>query len=109
MSPIRTIKPSFFKSDDVSAAPYRKKAIPQAVRRAVARRHGASYEAGGGTAPCRQCGEIGRIYWLTPSWVTFDHELDHIHPERLGGKATADNIDLACLPCNRRKGARWTG
>lgn len=84
---------------------YKKKAIPLAVRREVARRHGASYRVGG-SAPCRYCGAIGRIYWPQPHWVTFDHELDHIIPERHGGPATADNIDLACRRCNRRKGTK---
>lgn len=85
---------------------YRKKAIPLAVRREVARRYGASYEAGGGTAPCHYCGLIGRISWRQWYWVTSEHEFDHVIPERLGGPSTADNIVLACRSCNRRKGAK---
>ena len=101
--------------------PYRKRAIPLAVRRQVAEAYGC--EPGGTTtACCAYCGEEGRITWYTrrdgkPSgWVTFAGlELDHHTPEASGGEAIAENIVLACRACNRSKGAkapessdRWT-
>jgi 5-methylcytosine-specific restriction endonuclease McrA len=92
-------------------APYKKKAIPLAVRRAVALKYGC--EPGeSATANCHRCGVPGGIYWERrysgePSyWVTFDHELDHLVPEARGGLATVENIVLACRPCNRSKGAK---
>lgn len=98
---------------NITAPPRKKRSIPQAVRRAVA-------VAAGGVpgqtteAACHYCNEAGWIYWPTlyPSgrpgaWVHFTGlELDHVIPESAGGPATADNIVLACRPCNRRKGAR---
>jgi 5-methylcytosine-specific restriction endonuclease McrA len=139
MARIRTIKPGFFRSEDVSALPradllrilhrvadagygrtaaglvdavrvdaalttYKKRAIPSAVRREVARRYGV--RGGRGQAPCHYCGHLGGIYWMTSAWVVFDHELDHVIPERRGGPTAAANIVLACRPCNRRKGAQ---
>jgi hypothetical protein len=93
-----------------SQAPYKKKAIPNAVRRAVALKYGCP-PGGTVSAPCQYCLAPGAIHWHrkldgSPSyWVSFDHELDHVHPELLGGSGTAENIVLACRPCNRRKGA----
>jgi 5-methylcytosine-specific restriction endonuclease McrA len=44
-------------------------------------------------------------YCLTPqSASAFEHEPDHIIPTQHGGKTKADNLALACLRCNRRKG-----
>ena len=44
-------------------------------------------------------------YCLMPqSASAFDHEPDHIIPVQHGGKTKADNLALACLRCNRRKG-----
>jgi 5-methylcytosine-specific restriction endonuclease McrA len=89
-----------------TTAPFKKKAIPLAVRRAVARRYGATYEAGGGTNRCHYCGKSGRIHWAIPYWVTFDHELDHFIPESRGGPTTEENLVLACKSCNSSKGKR---
>jgi HNH endonuclease len=33
-------------------------------------------------------------------------ELDHVHPESLGGRFEADNLQTLCNSCNSRKGAR---
>ena len=92
-------------------APFKKKAIPMAVRRAIATRYGCP--PGGTTnAPCHYCGEIAMIQWHTrmdgqPSyWVNFGHEMDHVIPEFFGGPTTADNLVLACRPCNRSKWVR---
>lgn len=84
---------------------YRKRAIPQAVRREVARRAGAT-PFGRHACECHYCGEPGVIYWPTQSWVTFSLELDHVVAEFLGGPSTAENIVLACRPCNRSRGWR---
>lgn len=44
-------------------------------------------------------------YCLLPqSASAFEHEPDHIIPIQHGGKTKADNLALACLRCNRRKG-----
>ena len=44
-------------------------------------------------------------YCLVPKSVSaFEHEPDHIIPIQHGGKTKADNLALACLRCNRRKG-----
>lgn len=91
---------------------YRKAAIPEKVRREVARRYGCPP---GETidAACHYCGAAGQIAWRRlesgkpGSWVTFPGlHLDHVHPEAAGGQSVADNIVLACGECNRRKGAR---
>lgn len=92
--------------------PYRKRAIPQATRRAVALRNGCR-PGESAVAGCHWCGAEGRIYWSRRSdgkpsgWVTFSHELDHVVPEFVGGASDPDNIVLACRPCNRRRG--WRG
>ena len=44
-------------------------------------------------------------YCLMPQSVSaFEHEPDHIVPIQHGGRSQADNLALACLRCNRRKG-----
>jgi hypothetical protein len=44
-------------------------------------------------------------YCLMPqSASAYEHEPDHIVPVQHGGDTTADNLALACLRCNRRKG-----
>jgi 5-methylcytosine-specific restriction endonuclease McrA len=42
---------------------------------------------------CRQCG------------ATNDLQFDHVIPVALGGGSSADNLQLLCGACNRRKGA----
>lgn len=91
----------------------RKQAIPQETRRAVALVHGG---VPGETtkACCVYCETEGTINWpmlyssnRPGAWVTFGNlELDHVHPEALGGSATPENITLACRPCNRSKGTK---
>ena len=34
-------------------------------------------------------------------------DLDHIKPYKHGGLFIESNLQLACWPCNGRKGARW--
>lgn len=88
---------------------YKKKAIPDRVRREVAVRYGCPP---GGTIAvrCAYCPKLGRITWYPNKdgggsfWVHFEHQMDHVIPEFLGGPTEADNIVLACGPCNRRKG-----
>lgn len=90
--------------------PFKKAAIPERVRREVAKRAGA---VPGETVPaqCTYCDAEGTINWprlssgKPGSWVSFTGlELDHVHPEFHGGTATAENIVLACRRCNRSKG-----
>jgi 5-methylcytosine-specific restriction endonuclease McrA len=92
------------------AEPYKKKAIPDAVRRAVAKRYGA-VPGEAVAARCDECGATGTIDWPRTtsgkpgSWVTFSGlELDHINPEFHGGEATDENLRLLCRRCNRSKG-----
>lgn len=86
-----------------------KKAIPAAVRRELAARHGC--EPGASVrAKCAYCDFIGGIHWTVqptdrgPGWVAFTGlEMDHVIAEIEGGQSSADNLVLACLPCNRSK------
>jgi 5-methylcytosine-specific restriction endonuclease McrA len=45
---------------------------------------------------CRQCG------------ATSDLQFDHVIPIAMNGGSTADNLQLLCGPCNRRKGGGLT-
>ena len=36
---------------------------------------------------------------------TYSHEVDHIIALKHGGNTIAENLALACLPCNRHKGS----
>lgn len=47
--------------------------------------------------------KFGGRCWMCGMSAT---ELDHVKPVVLGGAHTLDNLRPACLPCNRRKGAR---
>lgn len=93
-----------------SPARYRKKAIPNRIRRELALRYGCP-PGGEIQVPCHYCGTLDFIFWHQkyggePStWVSFGHEIDHVHPEVLGGEATLENLVLACRSCNRRKAA----
>jgi HNH endonuclease len=65
----------------------RTRAIPQDVKIEVAARDGGR---------CRQCGSNKELHF------------DHVIPWSKGGANTADNIQLLCGTCNRRKGADET-
>jgi hypothetical protein len=43
---------------------------------------------------CRSCGARNHL------------EVDHIHPESLGGEMVIENLQTLCSTCNRRKGNR---
>ena len=86
-----------------------KKAIPAAVRREIATRHGCT-PGGAVSVKCAYCNFVGGIHWITqptdrgPGWVTFDGlEMDHVQAEITGGATSAHNIVLACVPCKRSK------
>lgn len=91
---------------------FKKRAIPQASRRAVALREGA---IPGETTRicCHYCGAAGSCWWprllsgRPGAWVAFTGlELDHVTPESRGGSSDPDNLVLACRTCNRQKGHR---
>jgi 5-methylcytosine-specific restriction endonuclease McrA len=67
-----------------SADERRSRAIAQDVKIEVAARDGGR---------CRQCGSNKELHF------------DHVTPWSKGGANTADNIQLLCGTCNRRKGA----
>lgn len=85
----------------------RKLAIPNEVRRGVARKYGCSpgMEI---EAECYFCGAKGLIHWFDQpaGWVIFpDLELDHFTPESSGGDGSVENIVLSCRACNRGRHA----
>lgn len=86
----------------------RKRAITGPVRREVCIRYGAALNQPV-TAKCAYCDYESRIEWTNsaPSYPVLSGlmEYDHVIPEALGGPTVADNLVLACKPCNRRKGA----
>jgi hypothetical protein len=45
---------------------------------------------------CRNCGQSGEL------------QFDHIIPTSMGGASVAENLQILCGPCNRRKGAGLT-
>lgn len=62
--------------------------IPAALRRAVEER-------------AKSCCE----YCLAPTTLSFfPHEIDHVIPEKHGGKTDGDNLAYTCWRCNRHKG-----
>lgn len=116
MARIRSIKPEFPQSETVgrlsrdARGHFKKRAITAAVRREVALRYGAM-PGGRASARCHYCQRAGTITWFQQrrgeGWPHFAGlELDHVDPEILGGVGSAENLVLACLPCNRGKGAR---
>jgi 5-methylcytosine-specific restriction endonuclease McrA len=86
-----------------------KRSVTAEERRQLARRYGCVPGAAV-SAPCRYCGAVGIVRWVQQArgagWVQFSRlEIEHVIPEYLGGLG-GDNLDLACLPCNRAKGPR---
>ena len=109
---IRSTKPEWPAERFDRRGHFKKAAIPAAVRRSVALAAGA---VPGKTtpAPCHYCGAEGSVHWMETGtgrpggWVALRGlEFDHVVSEFMGGPNTADNIVLACRPCNRRKGHR---
>lgn len=86
--------------------------IPEAVRRAVARREGIEPGADA-EVECSYCGRPGLMSWSSTasgrasSWVSLKGlEFDHVRPLADGGDHSEENIVLACARCNRSKGAK---
>jgi hypothetical protein len=71
-----------------------RKAIPQAVKVAVAARDGGRCQCRAGT-----CGHRGIC------GSTKEPHYDHVIPWSKGGADTVENLQILCGPCNRRKGA----
>lgn len=92
-------------------AGYRKKPIPMPVKREVAARYGC-VPGSCVEVTCAYCDQVGLVSWelkadgSPKALVKFDGlEMDHFVPESAGGTTTAENLVLACPPCNRSKGA----
>lgn len=87
--------------------PKRKQRIPDSVRRALADRHGCSEVGSYAKVQCAYCDFVGTISRHSWGWpIIGGLEMDHVIPEALGGLTTAENMTLACAPCNRRKGSQ---
>lgn len=81
------IEPATQPTGPASGARYAKAPIPQSLRVQVFERDGYRCQTPG-------CG----------SWK--DLQVDHIHPESLGGPTTLGNLQTLCRPCNGRKGTK---
>jgi len=66
--------------------------IPAALRRLVVERAGGR---------CEYC-------FLHQDDTALSHHIDHIIPLKHGGQPVSENLALACLQCNRRKGSDLT-
>lgn len=66
--------------------------IPKSLRRLVKQR---------ATDMCEYC-------LIHQTFSIYSHEVDHITATKHGGETTAENLLLACLPCNRHKGSDLT-
>ena len=76
----------------------KKKAIPLPLRRQVIERD---------RGYCRYCGKRGAVHrWVRSSWISIEHEIDHVFPESRGGKMALEILVVACRRCNRRKGIK---
>ena len=98
-----------------STKPYKKKAIPGAAKIAVVSAVGARPGTTSSIA-CAYCGAVGEVWWpLTYTGKVGSHmvmpgfEFDHVIPEFHVGPSTAENLVIACRPCNRSKGAKSDG
>jgi 5-methylcytosine-specific restriction endonuclease McrA len=48
----------------------------------------------------------GRCQYCVTKVARFEATYDHVVPRAHGGKTTWENIVIACVPCNQRKGGR---
>lgn len=48
----------------------------------------------------------GRCQYCVSKVARFEATYDHVVPRAHGGKTTWENIVIACVPCNQRKGGR---
>mgnify|MGYP002654918095 CR=1 FL=1 len=50
---------------------------------------------------------LGRCEYclIHQAFSAYSHEVDHVIALKHGGKGLAENLVLACLPCNRHKGS----
>lgn len=115
MARIRTIKPEFPQSESMgnvsrdARGHFKKKAVTAEERRELAKKNGCAPGCSV-EASCIYCRKKGRINWVLQDrgagWVQFvGLEIEHVHPEYLGGSGN-ENLSLACMRCNRSKGAR---
>jgi len=66
--------------------------VPEALRRLVVER---------AAGRCEYC-------WVHQDDLALSHQVDHVTPVKHGGQTVAENLALACLDCNRYKGADLT-
>ena len=92
------------------SAPFRKAHIPGTVKAQVASRYGAVPGSTLEGVKCHYCPAVGSIWWpltytgkVGAHMVTTGLEFDHVIPESKGGATSAENMVLACRPCNRAK------
>ena len=90
---------------------YKRRAIPMAERRKLAKKYGCVAGADVHDAECYFCGTNGSIWWPKknngqPSyWVAFSGlEVDHFKPVSDGGTNDVENLIFSCRSCNRSKG-----
>src|SRR5262245_53600140 len=50
--------------------------------------------------------DSGKCQYCTKPVTRSEATYDHVLPRALGGKTSWDNIVIACVPCNQRKGGR---
>lgn len=85
-----------------------RRAVPQHVKRAVLDDW---TESDWDRVYCYHCLEESDLFTRATCRLPRGFEWDHLVPVSMGGANTADNIRIACAPCNRSKGARidWIG
>ncbi len=85
------------KQSPVPERPYKKRAIPQAVREAVWIYH---------------CGRVFSakctVEWCRNEITVYDFQAGHNIPESKGGETTVDNLRPICSRCNLSMGDRYT-
>jgi 5-methylcytosine-specific restriction endonuclease McrA len=50
--------------------------------------------------------DSGRCQYCMKKIMRHDATYDHVTPRAFGGKTTWENVVIACVPCNQKKGAR---
>lgn len=86
---------------------YKKKPVPMPERVRLASKYGACPWKKPVKVKCANCDYVGTVEFYRPSYVWFiGLEMDHIIPEVDGGQGVAENLQLLCRTCNRKKSAK---